>query len=171
MRRMHARTSDRLGRFFFMLFWLLLFALLYFLFDNYLHKRNYPNQHLSDATQPNTTVILQRGPKDHYIAPGTINQQPVNFLLDTGASALSIPATVAQRIGLSGGIPQQVMTAAGKVEVYQVQLATVNLGGIQLNNIQAYINPHMSGDIVLLGMSFLRHLKLLQQGDQLTLSL
>ena len=52
------------------------------------------------------------------------------------------------------------MTANGRIEVYSTLLREVNLGGI---------NPHMPGDEVLLGMSFLKHLDFSQRSDQLLL--
>ena len=41
------------------------------------------------------------------------------------------------------------------------------VGGIERRNVRGSINPSMSGDYVLLGMTFLRGLELRQQGDQL----
>ena len=45
----------------------------------------------------------------------------------------------------------------------------VALGGVRLGGVRAHINPHMSGEEVLLGMTFLRHLEFVQQGRKLTL--
>jgi len=53
------------------------------------------------------------------------------------------------------------------VEVYATRLDTVALGEIELTNVAASINPAMLGSEVLLGMSFLRHLELVQRDGQL----
>ncbi|NNM01535.1 MAG: retroviral-like aspartic protease family protein, partial [Gammaproteobacteria bacterium] len=105
-----------------------------------------------------------------YVATGAINGVTVDFLLDTGATDVSIPARVARRIGLEGGRPIPVTTANGVVTVYQIRLATVALGNLAQRDVDANINPHMGGDAVLLGMSFLKHLELRQRGEHLELS-
>ena len=45
----------------------------------------------------------------------------------------------------------------------------VAIGPIELSTVKASINPNMLGNEILLGMSFLKHLELLQRGDKLTL--
>lgn len=64
-----------------------------------------------------------------------------------------------------------VMTANGAIAVYATQLDTVQLGSIKLQHINAHINPHMPDDIVLLGMSFMKHLEMTQREGTLTLKL
>ena len=114
--------------------------------------------------------MLKRNRLGHYVAPGKINNQPVTFLLDTGATAVSVPANVANNIGLTRGRSITVGTANGNIEVYQTTLKSVQLGNITLHEIRGNINPYMDGDTVLLGMSFMRHLELTQRGDTLTLT-
>ena len=55
------------------------------------------------------------------------------------------------------------------ITVYQTQLDSVQLGGITLKNIAANINPHMPDKIVLLGMSFMKHIEMIQRDGTLTL--
>lgn len=114
-------------------------------------------------------VILQRNRMGHYVANGEINNQPVRFLLDTGATSISLPAEVAQRLGLKGTRKHQVETANGTITVSATRLHQVSLGGITLHNVRAHINPHMDGEDVLLGMTFLKHLEMIQRGNTLTL--
>jgi aspartyl protease family protein len=93
----------------------------------------------------------------------------VRFLLDTGATDVNIPAAIASRIGLSRGQAQRAMTANGTITVYRTQLDEVRLGNIALPDVRASINPHMPGDTVLLGMSFMRDLEMIQRDNTLTL--
>ena len=150
--------------------WLILLGLLTFYFAKFIERQNNPNQDPTlYQTENYREVVLQRNRYGHYIASGEINNEPVTFLLDTGATRISVPAEVAGRLGLKPGAKTPVMTANGRIEVYSTSLREVNLGGIKRHNVSASINPHMPGDEVLLGMSFLRHLDFSQQGDQLLL--
>ena len=89
--------------------------------------------------------------------------------MDTGATRVSIPAGVAARLGLTRGRPGRASTANGTIVVYATVLDRVTLGNLAMEGVHADINPHMQGDTVLLGMSFMKHLEMTQRGDRLTL--
>lgn len=115
-------------------------------------------------------VVLQPNRRGMYFASGQIDSQDVEFLLDTGATYVSVPGDTAQRLGLEAGGAYKVQTANGLAEVYATKLSSVRIGNIELRNVRGHINPHMDGDQeVLLGMSFLKQLDLIQRGDSLTL--
>jgi len=162
-------TPKRIGRGMWVIAWVLLLALLYQFFEAEVEQRYSPNQNL--ATEPSAVVVLKMNRAGHYVAPGKINGTKVTFLLDTGATTVSVPSHIADKIGLNYGRPQAVGTANGVIEVFGTQLDTVQLGGITLNNIRGHINPHMDSSTVLLGMSFMRDLEITQKGDVLTLKL
>jgi len=105
----------------------------------------------------------------HYLANGEINGRPVTFLLDTGATDISIPALLAKDLGLERGAARRYQTANGTITTYGTRLETVRLGGIVRRQVRAHINPGMRQGEVLLGMSFLKHLEMVQRGNQLTL--
>ena len=150
--------------------WLILLALLTFYFSKFLERQRNPNHDPAlYQTENYREIVLQRNLYGHYIASGEINNEPVTFMLDTGATNISVPAEVADRLKLKPGPRVPVMTANGQIEVFSTSLRQVNLGGIKRNNVRASINPYMSGDEVLLGMSFLKHLDFSQRGDQLLL--
>ena len=92
---------------------LLLLGLFYFYFENSLQARNNPNQQLQIA--PAGELLLKRSRNGHYFFPGAINGQPVTFLLDTGATLVSVPAHMANELGLRAGARQQSVTANGTV--------------------------------------------------------
>jgi len=153
------------------LFWLLLMGSLTLFFNGFIQERDNPNHALLELDSTSGEVVLQRNRAGHYLAPGLINGQPVNFLLDTGATHVSVPAGIAEELGLAKGRRSQVSTANGVISVYQTELDTVQLGGIQLQQVRASINPHMPDDVVLLGMSFMKHLDMTQRDGVLTLKL
>lgn len=151
--------------------WLLLLGLLTLGFQQFNRdadnlNRN-PQQRL--AQDGSHEVVLQRSRNGHYLADGAINGQRVRFLLDTGATDISIPARVADRLGLQRGPAMTYQTAAGPVQSYLARLDSISLGAITLHNVRASINPNVHDSEVLLGMSFLKHIEFTQRGDTLTL--
>jgi aspartyl protease family protein len=150
--------------------WLLLLGLLTLFFNNFLDKQYNPNQQIASMQRDGQQeLVLKRNKYGHYVASGMINQQPVVFMLDTGASDISIPHKVAKRLGLQPGRAVTYQTANGPALNYATQLDSVNLGTITLYNLPASINPNVNHEDVLLGMSFLKHLEFSQKGNTLTL--
>jgi aspartyl protease family protein len=165
--------TTRLGKAMSFAAWVLALGLLTVLFGGLLERDADPNgepQTLIDAAG-GRSVVLKRNRAGHYVADGRINEHPVSFLVDTGASDVAVPLAVAERIGLEAGFRTRARTAAGDVDTWSTLLRSVQLGGIRLHTIRASILPGMRGQQVLLGMSFLKRLELTQRGDTLTLRL
>ena len=154
-------------------FWIAALFVVALVSGRYLDFLSNPNSHpvatVTDDGVPE--VVLAQNRLGHYVASGRVNDREVEFLLDTGATTVSVPLAVAEDIGLAPGSPQRVITANGTVTVYSTSLDSVEIGNISIGNVRAHINPHMPGEKILLGMSFLRHLELLQSGDSLRLRL
>lgn len=154
------------------LIWIILIALsLGWYFNDTLNARHNPNQQPESQInhEGDKVIVLQRNSYGHYVSNGKINTQDVQFFLDTGATEVSIPESIAKKLHLQKGARFLVSTANGSTTVYATQLQTIELGHIKLINIPAHINPNMSGDDILLGMSFLKHLEFSQKGKELTL--
>ena len=149
--------------------WVIGLGLLSLLFGNILDKQRNPNMRIETMQDVDgiREIHLQRNRYGHYHASGTINGQPVEFLLDTGASDVSIPDNVARRVGLERGAPRYYNTANGTIKAYATVLDRVNLGELELRQIRGSINPHMEGETILLGMSVLKQLEFTQRGDTL----
>ena len=163
-------TQKRMAKVMIYLAWILFLGLLTLFFSNVLEWEHNPNRNLANYSETGPReVVLKRNRSGHYIAPGLINNEPVRFLLDTGATEISIPASVAERLQLRAGRPSRASTANGIITVYDTVLDQVALGNIALNSVRAHINPHMHSETILLGMSFMKHLELIQRGDTLTL--
>lgn len=147
-----------------------LLALTWF-FDGLLEERYEPNR---DAVARVSTdgareLVLRQDVNGHYVVNGTINGAPAIFLLDTGATTVSVPARLAEQAQLRPGGPRQVGTANGTITVFDTHIERLELGGMVLENLSASINPQMEEDAVLLGMSALRELQLTQVDRTLTI--
>lgn len=151
--------------------WLGIFVLLGVFFSDILDKQNNPNQSVDtlSLTGDIKELVLKRNRMGHYVANGSINSQPVTFMLDTGATDVAIPAVIAKKLNLQAGPSAYYQTANGQVKVYLTKLDTISLGDIRLSNVRATINPGYKSDQILLGMSFLKHLEFSQRGNTLTL--
>lgn len=152
--------------------WILFLALLTVFFNNYLEKQHNPNTQLKElvGSDGSYQVRLKRNRYGHYVTTGRINGQTVTFLLDTGATNISIPEGVARKLGLERGAAHSVMTANGSITVYSTVLNSVAIGPLEIHGLRGGINPHMGGNEILLGMNFLKHLELIQRGDELILN-
>ncbi len=160
--------QTRIGKGMVILAWIGVLGVLTLYFSRFLDQQHNPNQDLETAaTTQFKQVQLQRNRAGHYVANGMINNKAVVFMLDTGATDISIPAHIAQKLKLRAGLKTPARTANGQIYVYATTLDRVSLGAIALNDVSANINPYMQGDQILLGMSFLKKLDFLQQGDQL----
>jgi aspartyl protease family protein len=115
-------------------------------------------------------VILTADSRGHFMAMGMINGTSVKFLVDTGATMVSLGASDARRLGIDTSKGQRGMssTANGMAPVTKVKLDTVRVGDVTLNNVDALIGqtdmPH-----ALLGMSFLNRMEMQRDGSTMTL--
>lgn len=167
-----ARSTKNTGRWMFVCAWLILAALLYLYFDDKLERQFNPNRAIGEnSVSQNSTasITLKQNRQGHYVTSALINQQPVVMLLDTGATEISVPAKVAQRLGLTGGRPARVNTANGTITVYKTKIETLSIGGLTMYDLSAHINPSMDGNTILLGMNALKQLELIQRDNTLTL--
>lgn len=164
-------AQQRLGKGMIYAAWILALALLAWFFSAWLDIRQNPNRSVQTAVSGDKRVVtLVRNPFGHYRASGYINNRGVEFMVDTGATTVAIPASLEARLGLHRGTPVEVRTANGSVRAFLTRLDSVRLGTIELHDVKATINPSLDGDEVLLGMSFLKQLEFTQRGDSLILS-
>ncbi|MGV3572866.1 MAG: retropepsin-like aspartic protease family protein [Ramlibacter sp.] len=117
-----------------------------------------------------TRIVLPVSSNGHFISAGSINGKPVNFLVDTGASTVSMGAMEAQRLGIDfrKGQQGQSSTANGVVPNWRIKLASVRIGDVEIYEVDASVLPG-SMPYVLLGNSFLSRFDLKRNNDQLVL--
>ena len=149
------------------LIWLVLIAGVAWLFYGYLEKELNPNR--APQVTGSGEIVLKRNRAGHFVAGGAINGHKVTFLVDTGATQISVPQELADKLGLKRGLPIQLMTAAGPARGYATRLSSVELATLHLDDAAAVVAEGLDSEMVLLGMNFLRHLEITQRGDELIL--
>jgi len=147
--------------------WIVILGLAVFLMQQRMERQRNPNNAIvTSVTDGKRSIELRRSRYGQYLVTGSINNAEVDFLVDTGASSVSIPATFADSIGLERGKPIQLNTANGIGIGYMTAVDRLTIGDLEVRNVTAHVNPGLS-DEVLLGMSILKHYELTQRGDTL----
>ena len=131
--------------------------------------RNDGGMRLQEDAAGRVMVVLQRKRNGHFTADGQINGHAVHFLIDTGATDVAVSEKAARSLGLEFGPRMTVMTAAGPVGGWMTRLDYIQVGTLALQNVRATITPGL-GEEALLGMSFLEHFSIVQEGDTLVIS-
>jgi aspartyl protease family protein len=118
------------------------------------------------------SVTLGADANGHFTAEGRVNGSRVRFLVDTGATLVTIPASEAQRLGIDYRRGQQAssQTANGRVMVWRVRLDSVAVGPLILTSVDAVVHESPGLDVALLGMSFLNRTEIRREGANLTLT-
>jgi len=114
------------------------------------------------APQKKTTAVHRDG-NNQYLLTGAINGINTKMLVDTGANAVAMSSVTAQGLGIDFRQEKnkgRARTASGTVTSYQVLLDSVSVGEITLRNVKAFVNEGKFPHVVLLGMSFLRHVEM-----------
>ncbi|MEQ1599745.1 MAG: retropepsin-like aspartic protease [Methylotenera sp.] len=115
------------------------------------------------------SLDLQRY-RGHYEVEGTINQFPVYFMVDTGATDVAVPESFAKHAGINACKPSKRNTANGTVEVCEATASELTIGQFKLRNVKISYNKGMSNDTFLLGMNVIGQFRMEQHGDILRLS-
>lgn len=115
-------------------------------------------------------IIMTADAQGHFYTTGNINGTSVRFLVDTGATMISLGASDARRIGLDFNRGQKGMsqTANGQTMVSKIQLDTVRIGDVTLHNVDAVVHQ-TDMPMALLGMSFLNRMEMQRDGNTMTL--
>ena len=125
----------------------------------------------ASSTGGRAQATLAADARGHFMATGQINGQSVHFLVDTGASMISMNASEAKRLGVNflKGQRGYAQTANGPATVYKVRLDTVRVGDISMSDVDALVHDGNALPLVLLGMSFLNRVEMRRDGPTMTL--
>jgi len=118
------------------------------------------------------SMVLSPDSNGHYSVAGEINGVPVRMMLDTGATLVSIPASMADRMGIdyrNKGRRAVTNTAAGTAPVWIVKLDRVKVGDMEFSSVDGSINE-AGLNVILLGNSVLKRLDMKTESGTLTLT-
>lgn len=107
---------------------------------------------------PQGRVEIPRSPDGHYRLTATVNNTPVLFIVDTGATDVVLTQNDAARVGLDvDSLPflGRALTANGEVRTASVTLDHIEVGSLKDESIHASVNGGEMQES-LLGMSYLQ---------------
>ena len=157
------RSSLRWNTLAIVAFWLVVMAGLYLVMDRVRQPR-------AAVQTADGALVIPRGSDGHFHVAGSINGQPVRFLVDTGASLVVVTEALAQRAGLAGGRAAQFQTAHGVRQGRVVQAQSVEVQSFVVTGLTVGVG--YSGENVesaLLGQNFLQHFEVQLQRDRMVL--
>lgn len=125
------------------------------------------------AAQSLKSVRIRRDGEGRFIARGDLNGAQATFLIDTGATAIVLRQSDAERAGIdTSGLAYSVpvKTANGETNTAAVRLRSLTVGSIRMEGLEALVASPGSLNENLLGMTFLRRLRSYDlSGDFITL--
>lgn len=146
-------------------FWLAVMALLYRGMDRWQQPR-------AARVTASGELLIPRHADGHFRVAGTINGEPVLFLVDTGASVVGVSEALARRAGLEGGEPASFHTANGVREGRMVRAGRIELqGGTTARNLRVGVGLALGENDAqaLLGQNFLQHFEVTMDRDSMRL--
>lgn len=157
------RRFARTGTLGILAFWLVVMGLLYLAMQQYERPG-------AAKVQSDGSLVIPRHRDGHFRVPGTVNGQPVMFLVDTGASLVSVTDALARKAGLSGGERTTFRTANGTREGWVAQADSVTVRSLAVSSLR--VGTGYTGDDekdALLGQNFLRHFDVEIKSDRMVL--
>lgn len=116
------------------------------------------------------SVVIQADSGGQFHTTGSINGAQMRFIVDTGATFVSLGRSDALKAGIdfTKGEPALMQTANGTARAWRVVLDTVRVGDVTLRNVDGVVH---SGELpfALLGMSFLNRMEMRRDGPALQL--
>jgi aspartyl protease family protein len=148
-----------------LLLWVAIFGAFFVLFlfrdeGRALLARAKADMGVQSAQVSGSTLRIQKSDDGHFHVRAQVNGNPVDFLIDSGATTTTLSRTAANRVGVqpSGGFPVLIETANGTTQADRAEIADLRIGTIRQNDAKVLIGDGL-GDTNLLGMSFLSSLK------------
>lgn len=115
-----------------------------------------------------TELVLGQGRGGHYFVDGAVNGHYLNFVIDTGASVVTLPAGTATSAGLRCRERAAIDTANGTSSACIVRIDKLTFGGFTLVDVDALAAPNLTQP--LLGMNVLKRFHVDQGNSQMRLT-
>lgn len=112
--------------------------------------------------------VMKQNENGHYFVDGTVNNHKLNFVIDTGATLISLPQKFANTAGLQCQRAAMSRTANGISQTCTTTIQTLQFGNFTLKNVEAMIAPNL--DQPLMGMNVLKQFKVEQNSGEMRLT-
>lgn len=146
-----------------MIFWFAVMGLLYVLMTHYLKPKQ-------AQVLANGDLVINRSQDGHFYTAGIINGKEVKFMVDTGASLVSVSEKFAQEAFILGGMPTTFKTANGDRPGRVVEGVGVSVGPVNVTNVKVGVGLSLGNeDEALLGQSFLSKFDISMNKNQMVL--
>lgn len=113
-------------------------------------------------------LALKQHESGHYFVDGAINGKPLVFVVDTGASVVSLPDGDAAAAGIACKDSAMMDTANGITEACTAVIPELRFGHFVVKNADSMIVKNLSQP--LLGMNVLQHFKIAQEKGEMLIS-
>lgn len=127
---------------------------------------------LACSPAPTKSVVVSADPHlGVYFVDGSVNNKPVTFLVDTGATMLNLPISSAKSMGITIPKTYQLATLSdgSAIQTYSVDIKTLKVGGCTLDNVPATFTD-TSSPYALFGESVIKKVSLVVANDQMKIS-
>jgi aspartyl protease family protein len=124
------------------------------------------------ANPRNVRNVVIRSENGQFATDGRVDGRQIVFMVDTGASQITLRESEAGRLGYHPHERDYVVkihTANGEGRAAAVELDTVQVGDIIVHDVPALVVPDDALNVNLLGMSFLSRVKWVHERGQLVL--
>lgn len=158
-----AVSPTRTGLIPMLIFWCVVMGVLYLLMTHYLKPRQ-------AQVLANGDLVIKRSQDGHFYTLGTVNGQEAKFMVDTGASLVSVSEAFAQKARIHGGVPTTFRSANGEHPGRVVDGIGIAIGPVSVSNVQVGVGLRMGeDDEALLGQSFLSKFDITMGKNQMVL--
>ncbi len=114
------------------------------------------------------TLVMGQGNGGHYYIDGSVNDSYLNFVIDTGATLVTLPLPMAASAGVKCQGRTSVQTGNGVIQACTATIQKLKFGNFTLHSVQAMVVPNLNQP--LLGMNVLKRFRVEQDNGQMRLS-
>lgn len=119
--------------------------------------------------KPSPVLTLTQNLRGHYSTDATINDKSLNFVIDTGATIVSLPEAIAHSAAIYCDDKIGIVTANGTADACTALIKKLQFGPFVIKDVSATIVPHL--DQPLLGMNVLQSFKIAQEKGEMRISI
>lgn len=122
----------------------------------------------AQASAENCTLVIPQSGNGHYFVDGSVNDKPLNFVVDSGASSVVLPRAEAMAAGVYCRDQVLMRTVNGTASGCTGIAAKLRFGPFQIRDVPVMIAPNLNQP--LLGMNVLQKFRIEQDGGEMRFS-